>query len=60
MVQWVRFCSSNTGSAGSIPGWGAKIPLAKQYSQKIKIKKEREREKEKKKKKNNVKKAHQV
>ena len=25
-VQWLRLCASNEGSAGSIPGWGTKIP----------------------------------
>ena len=25
VVQWLRLCDSNAGSAGSIPGWGSKI-----------------------------------
>ena len=25
-VQWLRLCPANAGGAGSIPGWGAKIP----------------------------------
>ena len=28
MVQWLRLCTSNAGSAGSIPDWGTKIPHA--------------------------------
>ena len=27
-VQWLRLCTSNAGGAGSIPGWGTKIPHA--------------------------------
>ena len=26
MVQWLRLCTSNEGSTGSIPGQGTKIP----------------------------------
>ena len=36
MVQWFRLCASNAGGAGLIPSWGAKIPHAAWYSQKIK------------------------
>ena len=28
VVQWLRLHTSNTGDAGSIPGWGTKIPHA--------------------------------
>ena len=28
VVQWLRFCTSNAGSVGSIPDWGTKIPHA--------------------------------
>ena len=28
VIQWLRFCTSNTGCAGSIPGLGTKIPYA--------------------------------
>ena len=28
MMQWLRFCASKAGDAGSIPGWGTKIPGA--------------------------------
>ena len=28
MVQWLRFCASNAGDTGSIPGRGTKIPHA--------------------------------
>ena len=28
VVQWLRFCTSNAGDEGSIPGWGTKIPHA--------------------------------
>ena len=39
MVQWLRFCVSNAGDEGLIPGWGAKIPHAgaakKQKTKKI-------------------------
>ena len=37
MLQWLRFCVSNAGSVGSIPGWGTKIltcPVAWQKSKK--------------------------
>ena len=36
-VQWLRLHTSNVGGAGSIPGWGTKIPYAMWCSQKIKI-----------------------
>ena len=26
VVQWLRFCASNAGGLGSIPGWGSKTP----------------------------------
>ena len=42
MVQWLGLCASTAGSAGSIPGWGTKIPLP------VVEKKEREKEKKKK------------
>ena len=35
-VKGLRFCASNAGDAGSIPGWGTKIPHATQQGQKIK------------------------
>ena len=28
VVQWLRFCASNSEGAGSIPGWGTRILLA--------------------------------
>ena len=28
MVQWLRLCAFNAGIAGSISGWGTKIPYA--------------------------------
>ena len=34
-VQWLGLCNSDAGGAGSIPGWGTKIPQAA-YSQKKK------------------------
>ena len=39
MVQWLRFCASNAGGAGSSPGRGTKIPHAVQHGQKKKKKK---------------------
>ena len=39
-VQWLRLCTSNAGGAGSIPGWGNKIPHAAWHGQKILKKKE--------------------
>ena len=30
MVQWLRCGASTAGGTGSIPGWGTKIPNAKQ------------------------------
>ena len=33
-VQWLRFCASNAGGMGSIPGGGTKIPHAAWHSQK--------------------------
>ena len=27
-VQWLRLCTSSAAGAGSIPGWGTKIPHA--------------------------------
>ena len=33
-VQWLRLYASNAGDAGSIPGWGAKIPHAAWSGQK--------------------------
>ena len=38
-VQWLRLLASTTGGAGSIPGWGTKIPHAAQCGQKEKKKK---------------------
>ena len=35
VVQWLRLCASNAGSAGSIPGWGTKIQHAVHCGQKI-------------------------
>ena len=34
MVQWLRLPTSYVGVAGSIPGWGIKIPHAVGHSQK--------------------------
>ena len=33
----VRTLSSNATGAGSVPGWGTKIPHTTEYSQKFKI-----------------------
>ena len=42
MVQWLKLCASTVGGAGSIPGWGTKIPHALWYSQKTnKLKKKK-------------------
>ena len=35
VVQGLRLCPFNTGSVGSIPGWGTKIPHAMQCGQEI-------------------------
>ena len=43
-VQWLRPRASTAGGAGSIPGWGTKIPHAKRCSQKKKKNRERERD----------------
>ena len=34
VVQWLRFCASNAGGVGSIPGWETKIPHVARYGQK--------------------------
>ena len=34
VVQWLRFCTSNAGGMGLIPGQGTKIPHAARCSQK--------------------------
>ena len=34
-VQWLRLLASNAGGAGSIPGWGTKIPHTTQPKKKI-------------------------
>ena len=39
MVQWLRLCSASAGGAGSIPGWGTRIPHALRFGQKKKKKK---------------------
>ena len=39
VVQWLRFCASNSGGTGSIPGQGAKIPHATWCGQNIEINK---------------------
>ena len=39
VVQWLRLCDSNAGSAGSIPGWGSKILHVLQCGKKKKKKK---------------------
>ena len=31
VVQWLRLHASNAGGAGSLPGWGTKIPHAPQH-----------------------------
>ena len=36
MAKWLRLHASNAGGAGSIPGWGSKIPLTAQSGQTIK------------------------
>ena len=33
-VQWLRLRACNAGGAGSIPGWGTKIPHVVQCGQK--------------------------
>ena len=40
VIQWFSFSTSIAGGAGSIPGWGTKIPHAVWCSQKIKNKTE--------------------
>ena len=35
-VHWLRLHASNAGAAGSIPGWGTKIPHAAWRGQKTK------------------------
>ena len=35
-VQRLRLCASTAGGAGSIPGWGTKIPHAVRRGQKVK------------------------
>ena len=32
-IQWLRFCTSKAGDAGSIPGQGTKISHAGQHGQ---------------------------
>ena len=39
VIQWLRFCTSNAGCTGSIPGLGTKIPYAMRCRQKKKKKK---------------------
>ena len=39
VVWWLRLCASSARGAGSIPGWGTKIPHAMHCGQKIKNKK---------------------
>ena len=46
VIQWLRFCTSNAGDEGSIPGWGTKIPHAlwpkkKKKKNKVRIRKEK-------------------
>ena len=36
MVQWLRLHAANAGGAGSIPGWGTRIPHAVRHGQRIK------------------------
>ena len=36
VVQWLRICTSTSGSLGSIPSWGTKIQYAAWCDQKIK------------------------
>ena len=44
VVQWLKLCASTVGGAGSIPGWGTKIPHALWYSQKTnKLKKKKKK-----------------
>ena len=38
VIQWLRFCVSNAGGVGLIPGWGTRIPDAMQHDQKFKNK----------------------
>ena len=39
VVQWLRLRSADAGGAGSIPGWGTRIPRALRFGQKKKKKK---------------------
>ena len=36
MIQWLGLCAFTAEGAGSIPGWGTKIPQALRHSQKKK------------------------
>ena len=36
MVQWLRLHTSKAGDAGSILGWGTKIPHVAWHSEKVK------------------------
>ena len=36
MVQWLRLRSASAGGAGSIPGWGTRIPHALRFGKKKK------------------------
>ena len=42
VVQGLRLCPFNTGSVGSIPGWGTKIPHAMLCDQKKKKEKKKQ------------------
>jgi len=35
VVQWLRLCAANAGSAGLITGWGTKIPHAMQHDKRL-------------------------
>ena len=36
VAQWLKLCAPTTGCMGSIPGWGTKIPQARQPKKKKK------------------------
>ena len=37
VVQWLSLCTPTAGGAGSIPGWGTKVPHAAQRSKRKQI-----------------------
>ena len=40
-VQWLRFCASNAGGMGLIPGQGTEVPHAAECGQKLKKKRKK-------------------